>query len=85
MNCQVCGGKATIHVTELRGNAKFHFQLCSQHERASTDGTAEPLSDAEHKRLVRDQLESSITDPALLVQFKNIFPDIFDQSPDDEA
>lgn len=78
MKCQVCGDLADVHVTDIRDGKKYHYHLCSRHKSASGDGSVQPLSDEQEKRMLREQFESSIKDPATLEQIKRTFPEIFD-------
>ena len=79
MKCQVCGSLADVHLTEIRGDKRFHYHLCSRHEGASDDGSVLPFTDEQNKRMLREQFESSITDPAALEHIKKAFPDIFEE------
>ena len=40
-----------------------------------------PFTDEQNTRMLREQLESSVTDPAALEQLKKAFPDLFADSP----
>jgi hypothetical protein len=82
MNCQICEQPATVHVTEirmrlLRGAQRFHYHLCERHAGAQSDRSIKPISDEENRRLIREQLESSITDPAQLEQLKSAMPELW--------
>lgn len=82
MKCQICGEISDVHVTEIRGDKKFHHFLCERHKNAWTEGSVQPLTAKEANQKMREEIESSDIDPAELSRLKEIIPELFNEPPD---